>query len=368
MPNKKTKITHNRPEDLFSGTLKLDYNNFAEELSDATFALGELKGSHNDLKNPSLLIAPLMAKEAEVSSRIEGTVSTASDIFRFDAGAKSSKGQDTRQVSNYRKAMQWGLGEIWKGREINGPIVKGMHSLLLNNVRHTGLLGEYRDDIVFIGQSETDTIDRALYIPPEPVHVPAYMDNFFAYLKEGEETTLVKAGIAHYQFEAVHPFGDGNGRVGRLLIPLILCAERRLSSPILYLSGYFEAHRSEYVAALRKTDKTKDLNVWLKFFLKSVSLQLKDTQVLIDRIKGLHKTIHQSFATSKSPYAARFIDFLFEAPSFTVPQAEAHLKANDLTIRNIIKEFSSRGIISEIEGVRIGHAKLYSFDQLIELL
>lgn len=359
-------INHNHPKPLLEGVV-LDYNRFSTELSNAAMALGELQGSHEELRNPSLLIAPLMAKEAEVSSRIEGTMSTVSDVFRFDAGAPTDREQDTRQVSNYKKAMRWGLSEMKKGREINSTLVKGMHRLLLDGVRHSGPLGDFRDDVVFIGQSETDKIENALYVPPEPIHVMSYMDDFFSYINTGDENTLVKAGIAHYQFEAVHPFGDGNGRVGRLLIPLILCVEGKLTSPILYLSGYFDEHKEEYIAALRDTDASKDMNIWIKFFLGSVSEQLKETQRLINSIKQLYKDTQFKFIDTKSPYTSRFIDFMFEMPSFTIPQVQSHLNCSSLTARTLVKDFVASSDVYDVQ-VRIGHAKLYTFLPLINLL
>lgn len=358
---------YGRPTKLEEG-VQLNYNLFAKELGAASFALGKLQSSQESLKNPALLVAPLTAKEAEVSSRIEGTVSTVTEVFQFEAGVRSAKENDTRQVANYRRAMQWALSELRAGKEINAALIRSTHAILLNKVRHSGPLGNFRNEPVWIGRSENDPIEKALYVPPEALLVPEYMDDLFRYLKNGVEQPLVKAAVAHYQFEAVHPFGDGNGRVGRILIPMIICAAGQLSNPILYLSGYFEDHKDEYIAALRKTDQTKDLSEWVRFFLGSVATQLGDTQKLIEKIKVLHKTVHQKFAKSKSPYASRLIDFLFESPGFTVPQAQRSLGADRLTIVNLLKEFAKLGIVKEAVGIRIGHAKLYSFPPLLELL
>jgi len=356
-----------KPNFLKEAGLRLDYNIFAEALADAKYALGQLQGSQKKLKNPSLLIAPLSTKEATVSSKIEGTQSTVSDVFVYDAGGQP-RHSDAIQVSNYKKAMNFALSQIKEGRHVSNHLIQSMHDLLLKDVRHKGLIGKYRTGPVWIAEREGDPIEKAIYVPPEAHFVQDYMDDLIGYINDERAASLLKAGIAHYQFEAVHPFEDGNGRLGRLLIPLIIYHEKKLASPILYLSGYFEIHREEYMKALHDVDQTGKYEHWLAFFMHSVAEQLKDTQELVDKIYYLYDETKAKFRSPKSPYLIPFIDFLFESPVFTLPQTQKALGAKSyLTTSNLIKQFRVGGYIQELP-FRRGHAKLYKFKNLIDLL
>lgn len=360
-------VKHHKPEFLKTSGIELNYNIFAEELAEAKYSLGLLEGSQKNLQNPSLLMSPLAAKEATVSSKIEGTESTVSDVFIYEAGGLPHH-SDTAQVANYRRAMYFAIDELAKGRKVSGHIIKSLHGILLHDVRHKGDLGSFRKKSVWIAERQGDPIEKAIYVPPEFNVVQDYMDNIISYLENGRENILVKTGLIHYQFEAVHPFEDGNGRIGRLLIPLMLFYGKKLSVPILYLSGYFESHRDEYMKALYEVDTTGIYEDWLKFFFKSVAEQLNDTQVLIEKFYQLYDQIKSKFAVTKSPYLAPFINFLFESPFFTIPQVKKKLQCgSDLTARKLVKLFSSKNIVLE-SPFRHGNAKLYIFRQLLDLL
>lgn len=346
--------------------LSLDYNRFAEELSAAEYALGLLEGSQKKLQNPALLISPLTAKEAVMSSKIEGTQSDVSDVFMFDAGEKT-KHADIQEVVNYRTAISLAVKEIKKRGEVSSHLVESLHGVLLKGVRHKGLLGKFREGRVWIAERAGDPIEKAIYIPPEPFHVRGDMDNLFEYIGKGRENALIKAGISHYQFEAIHPFDDGNGRIGRLLIPLVLHKQQRLSSPILYLSGYFEDHRDEYIEKLHSIDEGSDMEEWLKFFLRSVSEQLNETQEIIEAIYGLYDRIRKENSTIKSPYIIPFIDMLFVSPIFSIKMVQESTKcASYLTATSLIKKLQGEGHVSEV-GKR-SRNKLFQFDPLLKIL
>lgn len=351
---------------LSTGGLNLDYNKFADELSAAEYSLGLLEGSQKKLQNPDLLISPLTAKEAVMSSKIEGTQSDVADVFMFDAG-EETKYPDIREVVNYRKAMALAMKEIEKGRNLSSHLVESLHGILLDDVRHRGLLGQYRQGRVWIAERAGDPIEKAIYIPPEPVHVKGLIDNLFDYINNGKENALIKAGVTHYQFEAVHPFDDGNGRIGRLLIPLVLHRHRRLSSPILYLSGYFEDHRDEYIDKLHAVDEGTDIEEWLKFFFRSVSEQLKGTQNIIEAIYALYDQLRKENSGVKSPYVIPFIDMLFQSPIFSIKMVQDHTRcASYLTATTLIKSMKKKGHVSEI-GNRIRN-KIFRFDPLLKIL
>ena len=351
---------------LESQGLKLDYNKFAEELSIAEYELGLLEGSQKKLQNPDLLVSPLTAKEAVMSSKIEGTQSDVADVFMFDAG-EETKHADIKEVVNYRAAMGHAMREMRKGREISTHLIESLHGVLLSGVRHKGALGKFREGQVWIAERAGDPIDKAIYVPPEAFHVRSNIENLLEYVREGRENALIKAGIMHYQFEAIHPFDDGNGRIGRLLIPLILHKYGRLSSPILYLSGYFEDHRDEYIDKLHAVDEGRDIEEWLKFFFQSVSHQLGETQQIIDAIYVLYDKMRKENSGIKSPYIIPFIDMLFVTPIFTIQMVQEQTKcASYLTATSLIKKLQGEGYISEI-GKRTRN-KIFRFDPLLRIL
>lgn len=346
--------------------LNLEYNVFINELSTAEYALGLLEGSQKKLQNSDLLISPLTAKEATTSSKIEGTQSDVSDVFMFEAGAET-KHADIREVINYRRAIRLAMSEIEKGRNVSSNLIETLHSILLDGVRHKGLLGKFREGQVWIGERAGDPIEKAIYIPPEPIHVKGLIDNLFDYINNGKENALVKVGIAHYQFEAIHPFDDGNGRIGRLFIPLILFKQQRLSSPILYLSGYLDEHRDEYIAKLHAVDEGLKIEDWLKFFFKSVTSQLNETQKIIEEIYILNDKMRKEIIGTKSPYIIPFIEMLFNSPIFTIKMVqEATNCTTYLTATSLIKKMKEKGYIKEIGNKKKN--KLFSFEPLMQII
>ena len=360
-------IEHHNPIRLSKEGFTLDYNEFAAELSDAEYALGLLEGSQKKLQNSELLISPLTAKEAAVSSKIEGTLSTVSDVFLHEA-VGTTRHSDVAEVVNYRTAMQFAIKELKSKQSLSKHLIRSMHEILLRNTRHKGAIGTFRKGDVWIGKKIGDPIDKAIYIPPEAHFVDEYIDDLLEYLKNGRESTLVKAGIAHYQFEAVHPFEDGNGRIGRLMIPLVLHHNNRLSKPILYISGYMEANRDEYIDILHSVDESGKMEPWLKFFFKSVAAQLRETQELVSGIYTLYDSIKSRFDTSKSPYLVGFLDFIFKYPVFTVPMVLEETKiSSKLTAKRLIKTFIEKEYLVEMSE-RFHRAKVYRFNPLLDLL
>lgn len=349
----------------------IDKTSFVNELAEAHFELGELNGLHRNIPEPALLIAPLTTKEATVSSKIEGTRSTVRDVMLFEAGV-APKYDDTIEVSNYKQAMYWAMDAL-KKREFNLTFIKELHSLLLNKTRGHDKRGEFRKDQVFIGK-EGDTIERATYVPPEPILVPEYMDNIEGYILGNGENSLVKAAVIHYQFEAIHPFGDGNGRIGRIIIPLYLYQKGLLFQPILYLSGYFEKHRDQYIGALHNVDETKKLEEWVKFFLVAVREQAEETKSLIKKINDLKDEVIKKSETMRSPYAHKAVDLFFQRPIFRSTQLVSKLGAKSrMTSLRLLDAFKEVGVIAELTGTPArkqfpGRGRLFIFSKLLELL
>ncbi len=360
------KIKFNHPKHL---PIKLDYGKFALELAAAQYELGVLQGSHKNLRNPLLLIAPLTAKEASVSSKIEGTQSSPRDVFVYEAGGKSAY-EDTPEVANYRRAMYFALDELKKGRKISSHLIKSLQEILLKNSRHDGKLGAYREKTVYIAEKRSDPIEKALYVPPEHFLVPEYVDNLIEFLKS-EEDLLIKAGIIHYQFEAIHPFEDGNGRIGRLLIPLFLFQEKKVSLPIIYVSGYLESNRSEYRNALHKVDETGNYEPWLKVFFKAIAMQAKETSDTVGKINDLYDSTRDLVKKVKSPYIIPTIDFIFEQPIFSTTQLMNKLNTSAwLTGSRQVEILKKNKLIEELPADFSDdkREKLYIFHKLLSLL
>lgn len=359
-------VKHHMPQ-YFPVTL--DYGQFARELAEAQYAIGLLQGSQKILRNSMHLIGPLVAKEAEVSSKIEGTQSTSTDVFLYAAGGKATH-EDTPVVSNYRTAMFEAIDAISGRHKITKGLIKSLHKTLLTGVRYKGKLGDFRDCDVWIAEKEGDPIEKALYVPPQPVHVTSYIDNIIDYIDtKDSDINLVKAGVVHYQFEAVHPFEDGNGRIGRLLIPLILFYKGELSLPIVYSSGYFEARPNEYRNALREVDKTGKYEPWLKFFFKAIAEQARETLKLVDEIRILNEKLKKLYETSKSPYMLRLIDLLFETPVVSAPYVNKKLGIpSRMTTSRLIERLVEDAILTEVDQKGSGGTSLYIFTDLIKII
>jgi len=343
--------------------VKIDLGLLAKEIEEASFELGKLDGLHRNLPNPSLLIAPLTTKEATVSSKIEGTKSTVADVFLHESGEKT-KYPDIIEVTNYRKAMIWSM-EALKARRFNLSFIKELHSILLEGVRGHSKRGEFRKEQVFIGK-EGVTIEQATYIPPESILIPEYMENLEKYILSNGENYLVKVALIHYQFEAIHPFADGNGRIGRLIIPLFLHHKGLLYQPILYLSGYFEKYREKYINSLHYVDKTQKYEEWIKFFLVSVKEQAKQTQALIQKITDLAREVQEKTETVKSPYIAKLISFIFRKPIFNTRELTNSIKANRVTSLRLIHKLVELGILTPFRPPK--KRGLFVFNDLLRLL
>lgn len=351
----------NTPKNL---PVEIDYGKIARKLSKAQYALGKLVGRQRIHHNPYLLIAPLTAKEAAVSSRIEGTQSTVSDVFLHEAG-ESTKYGDVVQVSNYRSAIYYLMDEL-KQKPLTINVIKKSYEILLQNTRGASRRGDFRTDQVWLGV-EGDPIEKATYIPPKPELVNDYMNNLEKYIHTDEEDCLVQAALLHYQFEAVHPFNDGNGRIGRLLIPVLLHQKKQLSLPILYLSGYFEDNKDNYLDALHLVDTHGDYESWINYFLDAVAVQSEQTESLINEILELFNNLRKRTEASKSPYMSRLVDFIFSTPAFSTAQAVKELGADRGTILRLTKELIEKDIIHEVPSQNTKR-KLYMFTDLLRKL
>lgn len=252
---------------------KLNYvDNLVVALGEANRAMGEFSGLLAGSPGTRLLIRPLLRKEAVSSSQIEGTTSEIADLYLFEAEDESSGlSGDVREVSNYLKALEYGLERI-KTLPVSTRLFRELHAILMKGVRGGHAYpGELRTTQNWIGKPGC-TLSEADFVPPPPEELNKCLAKLELFINsEAKIPSLVKLALVHYQFEAIHPFVDGNGRVGRLLIALLKTSWGMLDQPGLYLSGYFEANRQEYYSRLRSVSFDGDWNAWILFLLRQCS-------------------------------------------------------------------------------------------------
>lgn len=349
----------------------IEYKPLIRALGEAHSALGELNGLL--LKNvlgSALLIGPLLTKEAVLSSRIEGTQATLEDVFHYEARAdqkKPAKDNDIKEIINYRRVLNFSLGDL-KDSPINQEFIKKVHYYLLDSVRGSDKdRGQFRKSKVFIGPPGI-SIEEASYIPPDPALLPGLMNNWEDYVNSNlESDLLVQIGIAHYQLEAIHPFRDGNGRVGRLLIPLFLYKRDILSAPMLYISEYFEKNRRDYYDLLKGVTERGQWNEWLKFFLLALITESLKTRSSILKISDLYERLKKRIVAANSVYAIDLLDLAFESPVLSYVKIKGKLKTkNPQTIYNLIGKLADLKILYEEPGRK--RNRIFVFKELLDIL
>lgn len=350
---------------------KIDYSLIIREVAEANRVLGNLTGLLANIPNPSLLTTPLLTKEAVASSKIEGTQATIEDVFKYEAAGKhsenDSKEQDIKEIINYRMAVQAAIGML-KEKPIGENFIKKLHSILLNSVRGANKdKGNFRKIPVFIGKPGA-TIENAIFVPPTANEIQELISNWEKYINSDEEPDiLAQIAIAHYQFEAIHPFLDGNGRIGRLLIPIILYQKDILTYPLLYVSEYFENNRSDYYAYLREVDKNEDWESWIKYFLISIKKQALDTQNKVKSMLELYKNVKEKLSDFNSQYAIILLDIIFETPIVSFQSIKKKMNTNSYqTVYNLLDKFEDKNILKEITGAK--RNKIYVFEELMKIV
>ncbi|MGH9042916.1 MAG: Fic family protein, partial [Acidimicrobiia bacterium] len=285
-------------------------------LEQATGALHRLSGVGRLLPNPHLLISPYVRLEAVLSSRIEGTQSGVVDLLRFEAGDEESLGElhdDVREVRNYLTALDHGIRRLGEGFPLSLRLLRETHERLMAGVRGGyATPGELRRSQNWIGGSSPSD---AAFVPPPVDAMHEALNDFEQFLHDRELPLLINLALAHYQFEVIHPFLDGNGRLGRLLIPLVLVDRKVLPQPLLYLSVYFERHRNQYHDLLMSSSRTGDLGPWIAFFLTGVATQAADAEERTVRLVGLQAAMRSELLAEKATInVIRTAELLFSTP------------------------------------------------------
>lgn len=333
-------------------------------LSQADRALGRLDGATDALPNPDLFVFMYVRKEAVLSSQIEGTQASLIDVLEFESRAlEPDNPQEVAEVVNYISAINYGLERI-KDLPVSLRLIREIHQELMKGVRGAERNpGEFRRSQNWIGAGGCALAD-ALYVPPPPHEMLQSLDNLEKFLHSLEPMpTLIKVGLAHAQFETIHPFLDGNGRTGRLLITFLLCQQNILQRPLLYISYYFKKYRAEYYDRLQSVRDSGNWEGWLKFFLRGVyevAQEAAATARKIVNLKEEHRQLVLNAMGRRSGNAIALLESLYFRPIFTVEHAEAITNLSYPNANALIKNLSDIGLLQEITGQKRNRAFSYA--------
>lgn len=331
----------------------LDYNKFGFDLTEAALSVGELAGVGRALTNPYLLQRPFARREAVSSSAIEGTVTTLTDLYSFEAASERDRhGGDTKEVHNYVLALEEAFGQL-EQLPISGRVLKNAHARLLSGLTFErgakNRPGEYRTtDPAWTGSR---LIEEARFVFSPPNEVENGMSDLEKFIADNDDyPPLIKAALAHYQFETIHPFHDGNGRVGRLLVPLYLCEAGALPQPLLFISPYLEKHREEYVSRLFMVSKEGRWEEWISFFLKGVTDQANDFIVRSKKILDLQSDIKNRLTKARTSILLMgLVDLIFERPIISTPLAAEVLGVTYNSAKKNIDKLVQVGVLSVLD-------------------
>jgi Fic family protein len=343
-------------------------------LSDADRALGELAGLGRAIANPSLLVRPFMRQEAVLSSRIEGTQADLADLYGYEAGQLLLPGvrprkqaSDVREVFNYVQAMEYGLERL-ETLPLSLRLIREVHARLMDGVRgDTATPGEFRRSQNWIGPPGCQ-LAQANYVPPPVPEMAEALDALEKYLHEGNAyPPLVRLACIHYQFEAIHPFIDGNGRVGRLLVPLLMVSWGLLPHPLLYLSVYFERRREDYYRLLMAVSTHGYWRAWIAFFLHGVADQARDAVARAKRLQDLQAGWRDTLQKERaSALVLRLADVLFERPILTIPVAAEVLDTSYPSAKAAVAKLEAIGALRQVPAE--GAAKTYEASGILDIV
>lgn len=335
-------------------------------LDDASRAISTLAGVGETVSNPHMLIRPFARREAVLSSRIEGTVASLSDLFAYEAGGGRQGNGDTREVFNYVQALEYGIQRL-ADLPISYRLVNELHARLMAGVRGERMSpGHFRTGQVWIGAPGSGIRD-ARFVPPPPGRLRELFYEWEDFVNNANSLPpLVRCALMHYQIEAIHPYIDGNGRIGRLLITLFLCASGVLATPLLYMSAYFERDRQRYYDELLNASRTGDWERWLSYFLKGVYLESRDALARIRRVRDLASEWRDALISRReSANGMRVLDELLANPVITAQRVAKLLGVSYPGARRILGRLEEAGIVRRIEGAR---PSLYAAERLIHEL
>lgn len=335
--------------------------------------LAEYNGVLYSLPNPEILLSPLTTQEAVLSSRIEGTQATLGEVLKYEAGeepTQESRRQDIQEIMNYRRALREAEEDL-KTRPFNLGLLLRLHGTLLNSVRgRNKARGQFRDEQNWIG-APGSPMEEAQFVPPAPGEdFKAALYNWEEYYHMERPDSLVQLAVIHAQFEILHPFLDGNGRLGRILIPLFLYEKNLLSRPTFYLSEHLEKNREAYIEHLRAIGRAPNAwNKWISFFLRGL---IEQAQVNIDKARQIH-TLYDSLKKrvldlTRSQFAVPLLDLIFQRPIFQSTHLDGHpTMPSRPMIMNMLGRLKSAGILAVIRQGSGPRAQVLALTELVNI-
>lgn len=346
---------------------KINWNTqLVNALSRADFLLGKLAREGGKLPNPHLLIRPFITREAVLSSKIEGTQATIGEILAASAGISVQRNpDDLQEVQNYIAALDYAIQRL-NELPLSLRLIKEIHNHLMQGVRGSHATpGEFRRSQNWIGTPGC-TLNTAKFVPPPPDQLMECLGEFEKFLHERQLPPLIHAAFCHYQFEAIHPFLDGNGRIGRLLIILLLVEQKMLPTPILYLSAFFEATRDEYYKQLYSVSVTGTWNEWLIYFLSGIALQTEDVLSRAERINDLLNKWKMQVASSTSNVPMLIVQHFAVNPYLTTNRIAEELKIAYSTAQRGVHKLEETKIIKKINSSK--RDKIYCATEILAIL
>lgn len=352
---------------------ELDFRRLLPLVGQANAALARYDGLLQGIPNPAVMLSPLTTQEAVLSSKIEGTQATVDEVLEQEAGLlkEGEKFQDIQEISNYRQAL-FSAREYLKDYPIRLGFVRELHRILMNSVRGQDKTpGEFRKDQNWIGKHGC-TIEQATFVPPNPLQLPDYLQAWEHYLDSDDVDFLLQTAVVHAQFELLHPFKDGNGRIGRILIPLFLYQKRALSQPMFYLSEYLENHREDYYHRLKAISVERDWSGWIAFFLQAVVTQAAQNSARVTAIQALYEEMKLAIqAATHSQYTVHVLDAIFSKPIFRssdlAQQLFQEFGIHEKTTPGLLRQMRDAGILRELQAGSGRRPATLCFPRLINL-
>ena len=351
----------------------IDSNKFLEPLLNATASVARydqmLKGMHNS----EILLAPLRNQEAVISSRMEGTISTLDEILRYKADQEDELDEDRGVRSEiietflYERTLKTAQHQMEEGHFLSKSFIKQLHQGLLFYGRGSkNSPGQFKTEQNFLGDKLRKEIK---FIPISPEQLDPGLDRLLKYIEKSDDSALIKIAIAHVEFEALHPFKDGNGRIGRMLITLMLWSLGVLSAPHFYISAYFEENKSEYIERLREVSRSGSWNEWCEFFLKAVDKEATRNLAVAEKIRGLYEEMKEIFSDKlSSKWSLAALDFLFTYPVFRNSRFTSKSGIPGPTAARFTRILLEEKLIETVEEAAGSRAALYSFEPLMEVV
>ena len=352
---------------------QLNYGNFIDGLIKATDAIARYDQMLKNMHNSEILLTPLRNQEAVISSRMEGTVSTMDEILKYEADHEGEATETPNVRSEVietilcQRALKAAQEAMNDGYPISQSMIKAIHQRLLSFGRGAKKSpGEFKTEQNYLADRNKKTI---LFVPIRPEKLQDGLDILFEYISNNTDPALIKSAMTHIEFEALHPFKDGNGRIGRMLITLMLWKSSTISAPHFYVSGYFEENKDEYIDTMRRVSETGNWDEWCSFFLKAIEQQAIKNLAIAESIRELYEEMKQTFSdVLSSKWSVTALDFVFTNPVFRNNKFTSNSGISAATAARFTRTLLDEGIIRTVEEASGRRPALYSFEPLMNLV